>query len=887
MKFGSINFPPRKKKDEESEFVPSERPAALNPQALIELVRANDLDSFGDQLDAYIDKWQEYATDHDVFLSADIKNMRESRVKALLHAKEVARLGRDNFSPAVDDLEKELNDIIVEFPKGITVAKDPTHAETELELRSAVTTIEEEGKKDIAELPEDQKERKPLSAEEKAEQARQRTLEREARATVFAEKFGLTEAREQLHAAEEAYREALQQKRSTVWPLKDAAIQADQEEYVQAQLTWRSVLGAATENAEGQDKIMARFIGFRDTTHRPEALRQEAAREMLEAKEGKLGTKITGWVKSGARSIYSAYKESTAYLGDKAAGVHQRLTHKGELLDERQLIEDRKKLADRYTRSVRIVGGAIVASAVTGGWAGLGLPLLLRIGRGGAGVLLGASAGGAAGKWYEKNVNAQRQQDLLEIIRDIDGGIGVNDAAALAAEKKAYARGNAKARAKGRQLAEAGATLAVAGTTSLATGMALSQYGHLESVQNAAKTLSENSVSAPTHVPASIPTHAPAAGVAALERPHISFPTPETPLGPVVSASINTQGEGMGVLFEQLKSAIHTNGTFAANPSAGLRHFLETNPNELSREVGKAFDGNGMRMYMGDHFTVDEHENIWFEPVKGKPQLFIENQDNTHFKVHHLTQSPRAAAEAPVRPPVRTEVPSKQSAVVSEPKAPAMQPEALAPSPAPEQPSTFAPAESVQPSAPTPEPTPEVVSTPEPQTPAAPPVQPESIPTPAPETVPVTPAAPSEAPVPPPMPSAPIDSVPSAPSISAESILMTPRGLPIDTSAPSAYSFDLPSGKSGIAIFGGSSDDRLLAAQEYLASHPGATVRFESTIKELASGREQTTTLEWSSDPSGQVLATPSSVSEGDVPIPKVDPNLFSKRLNFTFEKQP
>ncbi|HWU24609.1 MAG TPA: hypothetical protein VN086_02555 [Candidatus Paceibacterota bacterium] len=963
MKFAGFEIPPRKAKQEAPEFNLVERPAPLSsgivheaPEQLEETVGAyvDAMNEYATQHDLFFAEEKKElmaAKEKLVTLSRSLlevdgahveaqKKKIEEEMKDVLNqingelsdklqaraqgnkppnanateAEDFSQSALERHGPirASEELGKPLMEVTAEdygLPLELTEADelppDATHGEVKRKLeklRPSVISMQEEREKRANErVAEESKESHAEMEGEQPVLVRDRALEREQKAERFAEKFGLTEAREQLHAAEEAYKDALQWKRSTVWPLKDVAIQAAEEEYIQAQLAWRSALGAATENAKGQDKIMARFIGIRDTTLRPEALRQEAAREMLEAKEGKLGTKITGWIKSGARRIYSAYKEGTAYVGDKAAGVHQRLTHKEESLNERQLIENRKRLAERYTRSVRIVGGAIVMSAATGGWAGLGLPLLLRIGRGGAGVILGASAGGAAGKWYEKNVNAQRQQDLLEILRDIDGGIGVRDAAALAAEKKAYARGNAKARAKGRQLVEAGATLAVAGTTSLATGMAANHYTHLESVQKAANTLSENPGLAPTHAPTPIPTHTPAAGVEASVRPQVNFPTPKTPLGPVVSASIDTRGEGMGVLFENLKSAIRANGSFATNPSGGLRHFLETNPNILSREVGKAFDGNGMRMHMGDHFTVDEHENIWYEPAHGKSQLFIENQDNTHFKVHHLTESPRIAAEAPVHPRVRTEVPSKPSAVVSEPKtpvtepvtnpttapAPAAQPEALTPSPTPEQPSTVAPTESVQPSAPTPEPAPETVATPEPQAPTPSPVQPESIPAPSPEPIP---AAPTEAPVPPSVaPSAPIESAPSAPvpSASPESILMTPRGLPIDTSSPSAYSFDLPSGKSGIAIFGGSSDDRLLAAQEYLATHPGATVRFESTVKNLLSGKEQTTTLEWSSDPNGQILATPSSVFEGDAPIPKVDPNLFSKRLNFTFDKQP
>lgn len=968
MKFAGFEIPPRKAKQEAPEFNLAERPTPLSTGIVYK-----DPEQLEETVGKYVDAMNEYATQHDLFIAEEKKNLIAAKEKLIKLSESLSKvdgphieaqkkeiieemkgvLGQINgeLSDTLEIRAKENKPLPVETPesedfsqsafekKGPILASeelgtpfmevhaplelteadelppDATHGEVKRkleELRPAVFSLQAEREKraNLAKVEEPVEEVAEQEAEELPVLARDRALEREQKAEKFAEKFGLTEARGTLHAAEEAYKAVLQEGRTTIWPLKDHAINAAADAYADAQIAWRTALDEATQSADKKDKIVARFIGIRDTSLRPEALRQEAAQALLEAKEGKLGTKIGGWMKRGALGIYGAYKEGTAYLGDKAAGAHQRLTNKADSLDEKELIENRKKLAERYTRSVRIVGGAIVASAVTGGWAGLGLPLLLRIARGGASVTFGAAAGGAAGKFYDKTINARRQQDLMETLRNIEGGIGITDKAALEAEQKIYARGNAQARAKGRQLAEAGATLAVAGATSLGTGMAANHYTHLESVKNAAKTLSEH----PTPTPSHTPTHAPTSGAgvtkpedaptgvassaAVPERPHVSFSTPESPVGLVVGAGIHNHGEGTGILFEHLKSVIRSNGVFAKNPSAGLRHFLETNPNDLSREVGKAFDGNGMRVHMGDKFTVDEHQNVWFEPVKGKPQLFIENQDGAHFKVHHLTESPRAAVETPVRSPVRAEVPSKPSAVISEPKvseaapttpsAPGVQPEALTPSPVPEQLSTFAPAESVQSSAPAPEPVPEYVPTPEPQAPAAPPVQPESIPTPAPapETVPVAPTAPTEAPVPPPAPSAPIDSAPSAPSAPAESLLMTPRGLPIDTSTPSAYSFDLPSGKSGIAIFGGSSDDRLLAAQEYLASHPGATVRFESTITELASGKEQTTTLEWSSDPSGQVLATPSSVFEGDAPIPKVDPNLFSKRLNFTFEKQ-
>jgi hypothetical protein len=129
---------------------------------------------------------------------------------------------------------------------------------------------------------------------------------------------------------------------------------------------------------------------------------------------------------------------------------------------------------------------------------------------------------------------------------------------------------------------------------------------------------------------------------------------PEAPKNAFAAEAINERGEGTDSVFKDLKETIKGKLPAGQQPSAALKHFLESNPNEISRAVGtEAYGADGMRTHLGDTFFFDKDQNLWFKPEGGEPQPFIMNDVTAEngFKVHELDAEPNRTVASPTEAP--------------------------------------------------------------------------------------------------------------------------------------------------------------------------------------------------------------------------------------------
>ncbi len=96
---------------------------------------------------------------------------------------------------------------------------------------------------------------------------------------------------------------------------------------------------------------------------------------------------------------------------------------------------------------------------------------------------------------------------------------------------------------------------------------------------------------------------------------------PAAPDGLMAEAVVKP-GQGFGEMIVALRGQIPDD---VENPSAALKHVLETDANALTRELQVARDGQSLVVHPGDKFIVDNDQNIWYQTAGGKPQLAFEN----------------------------------------------------------------------------------------------------------------------------------------------------------------------------------------------------------------------------------------------------------------------
>jgi len=111
------------------------------------------------------------------------------------------------------------------------------------------------------------------------------------------------------------------------------------------------------------------------------------------------------------------------------------------------------------------------------------------------------------------------------------------------------------------------------------------------------------------------------------------------PDGLLVGATIHHNGEGFGEMIQEFKGNFRAHMPEGLAQSPAMAHVLSSNPNDLTHEILVAKDGTSLTMHIGDQFVADEHQNIWFQPKGGEPQLVFENNPSApggfiHHEIH-------------------------------------------------------------------------------------------------------------------------------------------------------------------------------------------------------------------------------------------------------------
>lgn len=564
----------------------------------------------------------------------------ERAMRGIADLEHVEPTGRDYSGVVEDPLTPASADKLLEqlARRGDDTA---TRAEeTPLETRTRLESLVQKREK----KPKSKREKKVLELKE--EQIEKTTQERrDIRSQKFAEKYGVSEVRDALLEAELAYEKALTQ-RSTLLDtirrgMRDTEFYQAKEHYAEAQLAWRRALTGATEHAEAQDKIQARFIGLRDTTLRP----LEAETRAREAQLSESGKTAFSKMKSWGTSALGSYLSGTKHLAEKALSLRERIL-------PQQDTYDREKALERYTRAVRIVGGATIGTAAAGllgvagigagvGSMGVGLTWLLRIGRGTLGIAVGSSAGYGAGSVFKKTLGEKRRMSLQQTLRDKDALTGEVSAKQLQEERVRWEKGNALARAKAQQKWEMGAAIAAGGATSFGSGYGISLaqhqgvFGHLRAVTEAAHTMHAEG-------PALGADHGMQQG-GVTEKVSVEKPS-TSPIELTVA-----KGEGANQLFQDLKAQYGDASHYPEHIKAILSH----KPAEVVKVLGFGRENGGILLHPQDTLSVDTQGRLIFhDHIHDKSFVVIEEKgisDEWSAKIHKLSVS-SAQQESSLRP---------------------------------------------------------------------------------------------------------------------------------------------------------------------------------------------------------------------------------------------
>ncbi|MDB5190379.1 MAG: hypothetical protein JWN49_705 [Parcubacteria group bacterium] len=451
------------------EVVPAERPEALS----LDLIGQQPKD-VARQVEAYVSGLSDYATHNNIYTSKE----KQALFKAGSEVEQIAREAitatnpyeRERYEGRLKAVLQKINGPLTEAlvasigdnDTRLTGIKDATAAEVNKGLKEAV------GNLGLYESPRDK--------------------EREAKAQEFAEKFEIAGVREEMLVAEGEYAKAIEEQYRSNLSLKAFGKELNigrkvpkeiQERYDASRLAWRNALSAAAEKGDPQDKILAKFIGVRDTAVRAGEITNAARERAMGEKEKTLLGKGIKYAKKGALGLLRAYNKPFELLGKGLAATQ------GFFSDDEEF--DREKAAKQYARAAQIVGSAILGTLATAGVGGLaGAPLVFRIARGTIGVIGGSATGAKSGQFYKRFFGSKNKKELVAALRDLNA-IGFTDIEALNAEQAKYAKGNRKANEDTQKGIEILSALLVGGTSSIGAGAAMHQlgFGNLPAVHDA------------------------------------------------------------------------------------------------------------------------------------------------------------------------------------------------------------------------------------------------------------------------------------------------------------------------------------------------------------------------------------------------------------------
>lgn len=878
MKFGSINFPPRKKKDEAKEFIPAELPAPLKAGVILE-----SPEQLKSAVEEYANSMNEYATQHDVFIAQE----KTALIEASRNIAAISEKFWNTENPnEKKQFETEMRDALMHINGDLTealkerildneVRRTPSTAsedfsESAFEKKGPIRA-EELGTPFMEVAAKNREESQPLELTPANELPSDPTLKetKEGLRSMVGGVVSLEEERskrakpsgaeETINGKLETQREMTAQERAGMKEAEDAYFAAYKEHYAQK--------GAKESNEP--EELMELKRAYDEKRIAYGSALTESARERLMSKHGsemdpeRMQTVLNRYnrliryneiIKPTAEKRYAAKLEA---LGERPRGLFTKSL--------RWFGEQNKKLENRFgkvgARVVRATAVTAIAGALGVGLGTVSAGALLgwgafRIGRSLATGFASMGIGVATGEVAGLALGAKRQRVLESAAYNYVGRTEAELTPEMLEnydiERQAFEKNvNETTLQNRKQIARA--------VGALVGGAGIGFLENLPSMQAGANEIAEHnlgiSIDGKGTSGAELPGSVSHTGASSESLTPSAAGTHEQ--ATAVSAAISKPGEGTDQLFVDLKEHIRANGMVSAGPqSAALKHLLETHPNALSRSMGSIYDGNGMKVHMGDQLTIDENQNVYFTPSGGKPQLFIQNDSTAPngFRIHEIT-GPKPVAEVPIEKP---------SASVSD---------------------DLAPTPDVQPIVvPTTAAVPETVSSVPsvPMTSADTIAAPVSAPsTPAPENVPVTAPSPTEAPttaptptpeVVPSEPSAP-ETVPVAPPISAE-IFTNGHGVSIDPSSPHLY--EMKGLKNVTELWGGTTESRDKFLETYFADpqNNDKTVWVTLDAKSTLTGKP--VTMAFTAQGAGAIIVTN---TKGD-PIPPPDPNTFTKRIN-------
>lgn len=464
---------------------------------------------------------------------------------------------------------------------------------------------------------------------------------REARAKEMADRLGISDKREAMLGLEDAYKKEIAANHGGFFNKKESKVAMA---YAEARVAWTTALRESSSQLDGRRRLEAHAIGIRDTILREEALRQQGKIEGL-SERGKtaMGT-ATRWGALPFKKAFQGYQLTTKKAGEGVASVHQ-------FLSKKELNDDEKKLlAAKYTKAVRIISSAGVATVLFGGFGTLnvGLSFGLRAARGALGIAAGASVGAAAGQVYKDTLGEKSRLALRKEKRGV-----VQSVQDLLRFESAQQKGNRIARERAQKNVELAAAFITGAGFAAGSGAAIHTITGLEAVQKAAEDLEDASqkiaaagasvaesaqgVEESAHaVSASAASVEAGAGTTDIVSPSdaetvrsavspegIAHTIPSVPEGPVLYEAVIGKGEGFNQLIVDLRASGFTG--FDPNLSAS----------EISEKLGAlAFvNENGVPispqsavMQVGDKLVVDSEGSVSFVR-NGVSQLLFENKD--------------------------------------------------------------------------------------------------------------------------------------------------------------------------------------------------------------------------------------------------------------------
>lgn len=526
----------------------------------------------------------------------------------------------------------------------------------------------------------------PSTREEKLvanQDSAERAHERDSKADALVERYPeLKVWREKVLEAESSYKDSVREYKSQGLkiPFREYSSTKDaHREFTASLMGWRNSLIDLQSRADvtAQDKILAKFVGIRDTALRMERVRQEAIREGLDERGKTVVGKMLNWSRSAAKGAGAAAGAATQKFGAVSNWTGKKIVG-GALAagDAVGLSVDREKHASKIVHANKIVGSAAIlsllvapAAAATGAAAAttagiVSFDFIKRVVRGTvsaqavAGIQTLAEVGFSALEGGLSAASERARTSLRAYLRDdASGKDSIDD---FYAERDLYTAASLKRRLQNEKFLDTARNVSRVVST---VGIGAGSYAVAD-----APIVIEREVKIQLPTPEPTPAASPALpadatpaelkqtlreSVEAISRQEAS---PEA--GPQLSATesadtaaptedmkvaIDERGEGTDSLFLELKKEVGS----LKNPSSVATLLSESEPNEISRLVGaEAYGEIGMRTQMGDSFYLDEKQNLMYKPAGGEAQLFIENDPSNPkgYVVHELSAEPTAPA---------------------------------------------------------------------------------------------------------------------------------------------------------------------------------------------------------------------------------------------------